>query len=268
MTKYVQVLDNPNITPDMVNRGGLYYEVLGGGSGGVGTVTNVAVASANGFSAVVTNPTGSVSITMQTSISGLLKGNGTAISAATAGTDYTALAFKTISVAGQSDIVADSAADTLTLAAGTRISLTTNAGTDTLTISNTGLGYTNRAAAALTTVLDATTYYLGFSGTTTTPALFPVYFSASGTITRIDLVVGVSGTLATNESSTFYMRLNNTSDTTISSAVKMDAVAQHYAATGLSVAVSAGDFFEIKFTTPTFATNPSNITVAAWLYIE
>ena len=47
--------------------------------------------------------------------------------------------FKTISVAGQSDIVADTAADTLTIAAGSNISLTTNAGTDTLTITGTNL---------------------------------------------------------------------------------------------------------------------------------
>ena len=48
-------------------------------------------------------------------------------------------AFKTFSVAGQSDIVADSVIDTLTVASGTGIALTTNAGTDTLTITNSGV---------------------------------------------------------------------------------------------------------------------------------
>jgi len=48
-------------------------------------------------------------------------------------------AFKTFSVAGQSDIVADSVIDTLTVASGTGIALTTNAGTDTLTIANSGV---------------------------------------------------------------------------------------------------------------------------------
>ena len=41
--------------------------------------------------------------------------------------------FKTISVAGQSDVVADSNTDTLTLAAGDGLTITTNAGTDTIT---------------------------------------------------------------------------------------------------------------------------------------
>ena len=49
-------------------------------------------------------------------------------------------AFKTFSVAGQSNIVADSVVDTLTVAAGNSgITLTTNATTDTLTITNSGV---------------------------------------------------------------------------------------------------------------------------------
>jgi hypothetical protein len=55
-----------------------------------GTVTTVSVASANGFTGSVSNPTSTPAITLTTSISGVLKGNGTAISAATSGTDYSA----------------------------------------------------------------------------------------------------------------------------------------------------------------------------------
>lgn len=47
-------------------------------------------------------------------------------------------AFGTISVAGQSDVVADTANDILTLAAGSNITLTTNAGSDTVTIAASG----------------------------------------------------------------------------------------------------------------------------------
>jgi len=46
----------------------------------------------------------------------------------------TAYTFRTISVAGQDDVVADAVADTLTLAAGTNIAITTTAGTDTITV--------------------------------------------------------------------------------------------------------------------------------------
>ena len=46
--------------------------------------------------------------------------------------------FKTIAVAGQSSVVADNYIDTLTLTAGTGVTITTNAGTDTITISAPG----------------------------------------------------------------------------------------------------------------------------------
>ena len=50
---------------------------------------------------------------------------------------YIVGAFPKISVSGQSDVVADNLADTLTLAAGSNVSITTNASTDTITISST-----------------------------------------------------------------------------------------------------------------------------------
>ena len=49
-------------------------------------------------------------------------------------------AFKTIAVSGQSDVVADASADTLTLVAGSNITLTTNAGSDSITIAAAGGG--------------------------------------------------------------------------------------------------------------------------------
>lgn len=50
------------------------------------------------------------------------------------------LVFKTISVAGQSDVVADTGTDTLTLVAGTNMTITTNASTDTITLTASGGG--------------------------------------------------------------------------------------------------------------------------------
>jgi len=53
-----------------------------------GTVTTVSVVSANGFAGTVATATTTPAITLTTSVTGLLKGNGTAISAAVANTDY------------------------------------------------------------------------------------------------------------------------------------------------------------------------------------
>jgi hypothetical protein len=86
--------------------------------------------------------------------------------------------FNTIAVAGQSNIVADATTDTLTVAAGTGISITTDAGTDTLTITNTATAGTitalnNQAENRLTTIGATTTELDGeanltFDGSTLT----------------------------------------------------------------------------------------------------
>lgn len=86
--------------------------------------------------------------------------------------------FKTIAVAGQSSIVADSTTDTLTIAAGTGITLTTDASTDTLTITNSATGanaFGNVAVAGQTTVAadgtnDTLTLVAGTGVTITTDA--------------------------------------------------------------------------------------------------
>jgi len=61
------------------------YTTPGGGS-----VTTVSVVTANGFAGSVANASTTPAITLTTTITGVLKGNGTAISAATASTDYMA----------------------------------------------------------------------------------------------------------------------------------------------------------------------------------
>ena len=57
--------------------------------------------------------------------------------------------FKTISVSGQSDVVADLVADTLTLVAGTGMTITTNAATDTITFTSAAAGVDSAATIAL-----------------------------------------------------------------------------------------------------------------------
>lgn len=65
------------------------WDVAYTAAGGGGTVTAVSVATANGFTGSSSGGT-TPALTLTTSITGVLKGNGTAISAASAGTDYLA----------------------------------------------------------------------------------------------------------------------------------------------------------------------------------
>lgn len=64
--------------------------------------------------------------------------------------------FSTISVAGQSDVIADSTGDTLTLVAGSNVTITTNASTDTITIAATGSSGAPTSAEYLVKTADGT----------------------------------------------------------------------------------------------------------------
>ena len=54
-------------------------------------------------------------------------------------------------------------------------------------------------------------------------------------------------------------RLNDTTDTTVSAAVTNTVLVSAFNGTGLSIAVTAGDYFEIKWVTPTWTTNPTSV---------
>jgi hypothetical protein len=79
-----------------VSAAGTLGQVLTSGGAGAptwatdagGSVTSVSVVSANGLAGTVATQTTTPAITLSTTVTGLLKGNGTAISAATSGTDY------------------------------------------------------------------------------------------------------------------------------------------------------------------------------------
>ena len=58
------------------------------GISGTGTVTGIIIASANGLAGTSNGNAATPTLTLSTSVTGILKGNGTAISAATPGTDY------------------------------------------------------------------------------------------------------------------------------------------------------------------------------------
>lgn len=135
----------------------------------------------------------------------------------------------------------------------------------------TGIAYTVYGNASIFSPADATTYYFGsqFSvATGTTANIKRIYIPTTGTITKVYVTINVAGTLATSETSTYSIRLNNTTDTQISAAVTMTATTQTFSNTGLSIAVTAGDYIEIKLVTATWVTNPTNVSQTAVIYIE
>ncbi|WP_280465223.1 hypothetical protein [Nocardia brasiliensis] len=77
-------------TDDPITLGTTALDFVQTGAAAGGTVTSVSVSNANGFAGSVSTATSTPAITVSTTVTGLLKGNGTAVSAATAGSDYLA----------------------------------------------------------------------------------------------------------------------------------------------------------------------------------
>lgn len=128
---------------------GVVWGPLGGG-GGSGTVTTVSVASANGLSGSVANPTTTPAITLSTSIAGVLKGSGGALAAAVAGTDYAAANAST-TVNGQTCALGGSCTVAAALPA---VTIST---TSPVTVGTVTGFYYNNSAGAMTFTLPAIT---------------------------------------------------------------------------------------------------------------
>jgi len=135
-----------------------------------------------------------------------------------------------------------------------------------------GLGYTLSANNQPGNPADGTTYFispgLALTGSPTSGGAFTrFYVPQAGTITKVYGTATVQGTLATTENSTFSIRLNNTTDTTVTNTLKLNTADNAFNAT-VSISVVAGDYIEFKFVGATWATNPTTVSFSATAYIS
>jgi len=145
--------------------------------------------------------------------------------------------------------------------------------TDWTTFNQKSGVFMHRIAPTAFNPLDATTYYAGDLSASldwgTTAAARRHYVAASFQLIAASIMVRVAGTIGSGESGTLAIRKNNTTDYTISTGVLMNAANVYVQATGLSGAsFVSGDYFELKFTTPTWATNPTNVNLIVALYFR
>ena len=121
-------------------------------------VTSISIASSNGFTG--TSSGGATpSLTLATSVTGILKGNGTAISAATSGTDYAP------ATSGTSILYGNGAGGFSNVTIGTGVSFAGG------TLSATGTGGTVTSVAALTLGTTGTDLSSTVANSTTTPVI-------------------------------------------------------------------------------------------------
>jgi hypothetical protein len=189
------------------------YVKVATSTSGSGTVTSVSVASANGFTG--TSSGGATpALTLATSITGVLKGNGTAISAATAGTDYLAPPSGTaILKANSGGALANATAGTDYVAPGTATTFTaTQTFSGSTSTFGTSLLDSNETVNVVAAAPSSTTNFYVQSGSvqyyTTSAAnnwTLNIAFS-SGTSMNTALAIGqsVTFTLVTTQGSTAY----------------------------------------------------------------
>ena len=185
-------------------------------------------------------------------------------------------AFKTLSVSGQDDIVADSATDTLTFAAGSNMTISTNASNDTITFAASGSGGSSSSFAKNTFTGDGsdTTFTLttsmsnedglivfidgvyqadnvySVSGTTLTFATAPVNGRVIEVFQLEGGIVGTAPVLATmtGDGSDTTLALGTTPSSENQCFVTIDGVMQHKST------------YSVSGSTLTFSTAPPNGT--------
>ena len=131
-------------------------------------------------------------------------------------------------------------------------------------------GYSVCFGATNTNPVDATTYLIGGHLGTTLQTLavntLRLYFPKAGTVKAV--IMHFIGTAGTNEQSTISFRLNDTTDTTITSTADFSGTQTVVSNYNLNIAVNAGDYAHIKWVTPTWATNPTGLRVYGQIYVD
>ena len=204
-------LADPGIPGQVLTSAGTgepYWQTLAG----TGTVTSVSVVSANGFSGSVTDPTTSAAITLTTTVTGIAKGNGTALSAAVAGTDYVAPGAYTTSG--------------LTLSSG-RLLGRTGAGTGAAEEIAVGTGLSLSAGTLVNSAPDQVVSFTSGTGISVT-GTYPAFAIANTAPDQIVSLTGAGTTVVTGTYPNFTITSNDQYVGTVTS------VAASGGATGLT----------------------------------
>lgn len=124
--------------------------------------------------------------------------------------------------------------------------------------------------AAQSTVNDSTTYFMASGGvwsSTGTVGQVKLWIPKSGTLTSVYGSVNYAGA-GSSENVTINVRLNNTTDFTITSTAQFNSNPTVFSNNAMSVTVSEGDFISFTIVTPVWVTNPTTCTFSATAFIS
>ena len=129
-------------------------------------------------------------------------------------------------------------------------------------------GYAINLGAQSTNINASTTYYFGVPQLTVTgtTAIRRVYIPQTGTIIGGQIYARATSATST-QTWTLSIRLNNTTNTTFASTAN-NSLDKVFSATGLSIAVVAGDYIEITTTTPAWSVSPGATFIYGSIFIQ
>lgn len=190
--------DGDVLTADSGQTTGLKWQAPGGG--GIGTVTSVSVVSANGLAGTVATATTTPAITLSTTISGVLLGNGTAISASVVTNDVQTKAAIVPNTAPSSGQVLVGNVGGTAYAPLSMSGDATLASTGALTLASVIVagGPTGSATVAPIITYDAKGRLTVVSSATITPAVGSITGLGTGVATALAVNVGTAGAFVVN----------------------------------------------------------------------
>ena len=113
---------------------------------------------------------------------------------------------------------------------------------------------------------DSTLYFIGQeSQPATNSAVFPLYIPKTGTLKNI--LISSRCTAGSSENSTFTLFINDITNATLTSTYKFDTLNSFVNYSG-AISVNAGDYLYVRWQTPAWATNPTQIRFNIIFYIE
>lgn len=207
-------------------------------SGGGGTVTSVSVVTANGFAGSVATATTTPAITLSTTITGILQGNGTSISAATTGD---------LTDAGTDGIVVTGGAGAV-LGAGASLAQHVADATHNGYLSSTDWNTFNGKGTGSVTSVSVVTAN-GVSGSVATATTTPAITLTLGAITPSSITVGGTAVLGPNSSTVIHQINGGLSGTTRTASANftIDTTTTDY----IVFANTSGSAFTITLPAPT-----------------
>ncbi len=149
--------------------------------------------------------------------------------------------------------------------AGTSGNVLTSDGTNWISSPLTSPNFTQFMSTALSvTPADSTTWYFinGVAFTSNTTAFAPgakYLCPINCTITKVYGVFLLTGSVGSAENCTMFLRKNDTTNTNVSTTIQLTSATVTVNNSSLSISLVPGDILVWGFTSPAWATNPSEI---------